>query len=134
MKMMFLLLGSLLLPFVAQAEVVEVDNQQLKQLLNDGIPIVDIRTASEWKETGIVEGSNLLTFFDAAGNYDARSWLARLASIAGKEDPVILICRTGRRTCLISKFIDQQIGYHKVYNVSRGIRDWIDKKNPVVAP
>ncbi|WP_303721348.1 rhodanese-like domain-containing protein [Malonomonas rubra] len=134
MKFMLWLLFLGLLPMAGYAEVVEVDNAQLQELLAQKVPLVDIRTAPEWTETGIVKGSHLLTFFDASGNYDADSWLAKLAPIAGKDEPVVLICRTGRRTGLVSKFMDQQVGYRKVYNVSKGIRNWIDKGNPVVAP
>lgn len=117
-----------------QAEVIEIDNRQLQELLAENIPVVDIRMAEEWSQTGIVKGSHLLTFFDASGNYDARSWLTQLAPIADKEDPVVLICRTGRRTGIVSKFMDKQVGYRKVYNVTKGISDWIDRGNPTVAP
>ena len=104
------------------------------QLLEQKVPIIDIRRAEEWTQTGIVEGSHLLTFFDAAGNYDARAWLAQLEPIAGKDDPLILICRTGRRTGIVSQFLDKQLGYQKVYNVTKGITHWIDQQHPVVAP
>ena len=124
----------LLFAAVTQAEVIEIDNQQLQGLLAEQIPIVDIRRAEEWTQTGIVEGSHLLTFFDASGNYDARSWLAQLGPVAGKGDPVILICRTGRRTGLVSKFMSEQVGYQKVYNVTKGISNWIDTRNPTVQP
>lgn len=132
--MKYLVILLLLLPLAAQAEIIEIDNGQLQELLAQQIPVIDIRTAPEWTETGIVEGSHLLTFFDSNGNYDARSWLAQLAPVAGKEDPVILICRTGRRTGLVSKFMSEQVGYQKVYNVTKGIRNWIDQGNLTVAP
>lgn len=134
MRFGFWLVVLVLLPMTGYAEVIEIDNAQLKELLAQNVPVVDIRTAPEWSETGIVEGSHLLTFFDASGNYDAASWLKQLAPIAGKEDQVVLICRTGRRTGLVSKFMDQQVGYGKVYNVTKGIRHWIDTGNQVVAP
>ena len=53
-----------------KAEVIQVDNEALKQLLNAGVPLIDVRTASEWQQTGIIEGSHLLTFFDEKGQYD----------------------------------------------------------------
>jgi rhodanese-related sulfurtransferase len=124
----------LLFAAFAQAEVIEIDNARLQELLAEKVPVVDIRRAEEWAQTGIVEGSHLLTFFDANGNYDAHSWLAQLEQIAGAEEPVILICRTGRRTGLVSKFMSEQVGYQQVYNVSKGIRDWIDSGNPTAKP
>jgi len=128
------LLMILLTSFPVQAEVKQLDNAALVKLLAEDVPIVDIRRPEEWKQTGIVEGSQLMTFFDAAGNYDARAWLAELAPIAGKDEPLILICRTGNRTGMISQFLVQQLGFSRVYNVTRGITDWIAKGYPVVAP
>jgi rhodanese-related sulfurtransferase len=118
----------------AQAEVKNIDNEELKALMAQGVPIIDIRRPDEWKQTGVVKGSHLNTFFDRNGRYDVRAWLARLAPIAGKDDPFILICRTGNRTGTVSRFLDQKLGYKKVYNVQRGITDWIRKGNPVVKP
>lgn len=135
MKSKFMLLLLLvLLPALGQAEIINIDNARFKELLAQQVPVVDVRTAAEWSETGIVAGSQLLTFFAANGTYDAGSWLARLAPIADKEAPVILICRTGRRTGIISKFMAEQIGYTTVYNVTRGISHWIDAGNPTVPP
>ena len=123
-----LLVAGLVMP--AQAEVDNIDNQQLKALMEQGVPIIDIRRPEEWKQTGVVKGSHLITFFDARGRYDVQAWLDRLAPIAGKDDPFVLICRTGT----VSRFLDQKLGYKKVYNVQKGITDWIRKGNPVVEP
>lgn len=128
------LLVSILMLSPVQAEFIEIDNAHLKTLLEQNVPLVDIRTDPEWTETGIVAGSKLLTFFDANGQYDAQAWLAQLAPIAAKDAPVILICRTGRRTGLVGHFLAEKIGYQKVYNVTGGIREWIDRGNPTVAP
>ena len=127
-----LLLVALALPL--RAEVVNIDNQELEALLAQGVPVIDIRRADEWRQTGVIEGSHLHTFFDQRGRYDLAAWLEKLQAIAGKEDPFILICRTGNRTGILSRFLDQKLGYKKVYNVRRGITDWIRQGNPVVPP
>ena len=135
MKSKFMLLLLLvLLPALGQAEIINIDNARFKELLAQQVPVVDVRTAAEWSETGIVAGSQLLTFFADNGTYDTGSWLAQLAPIADKDAPVILICRTGRRTGIISKFMAEQVGYTTVYNVTRGISHWISAGNPTVAP
>ena len=54
---------------------VDIGNDELEALLAQGVPIVDIRTAPEWGQTGVVRGSYLLTFFDAYGQYDAKGFL-----------------------------------------------------------
>ena len=48
----------------AFAEIVNVNNEQIKELSKNDIPIVDIRRSSEWDQTGVVPNSILLTFFD----------------------------------------------------------------------
>ncbi len=98
-----------LLPMVAQAEIIEINNEQLKELMAQQVPLIDIRTAPEWAETGIVENSHPLTFFDEKGNYDANSWLEHLEPIVGKDEPVALICRSGQRTGKVSKFLHDQV-------------------------
>lgn len=117
-----------------QAEVTQLDNEQLKQLIQTGVPIIDVRTAPEWKQTGVITGSHLMTFFDEKGRYDTEAWLKQLSAVAGKDQPFILICRSGNRTGTISRFLDEKLAFSKVYNVQRGIKEWIAKGNSTVAP
>src|SRR5512137_222010 len=117
---------------LTRAEVIDIDNAELAQLLKQGVPVVDIRLQSEWEDTGIVAGSQLLTFFDERGRHDAAAWLEKLKPTAGANQPVIVICRTGNRTKPVSQFLSQQAGYAKVYNVRSGIKGWIAGGNPVV--
>ncbi len=115
----------------AHAEVTHIDNEELARLMAAGVPVIDIRTEPEWRETGIVKGSHLLTFFDERGRADPPAWLAKLAPVARPDQPVILICRTGNRTGLLAKFLDEKVGYTKVYNVRHGIYGWLRDKRPV---
>ena len=118
----------------AFSDVIEIGNIELKSLLQKKIPLIDIRRKDEWKSTGIVENSILMTFFDKNGKADTNEWLKELNKIAKKNDPVILICRTGRRTGIISKFLSEKVGYRLIYDVTDGITDWIKKGNTVVNP
>ncbi|HID46046.1 MAG TPA: rhodanese-like domain-containing protein [Chromatiaceae bacterium] len=129
-----LLLIMLLLAFPAFSAVTHIDNAELEKLVSAGVPVIDIRRAEEWQQTGVVEGSHLITFFDKRGNYNVPAWLEQLAPIADKDEPFILICRTGNRTGTVSNFLDRKLGYKKVYNVRKGITDWIAKGKPVVKP
>ena len=118
----------------AFSDVIEIGNIELKSLLQKKIPLIDIRRKDEWKSTGIVENSILMTFFDKNGKANTNEWLKELNKIANKNDPVILICRTGRRTGIISKFLSEKVGYKLIYDVTDGITDWIKKGNTVVNP
>ena len=129
-----ILIIKVLFASLAFSDVIEIGNIELKSLLHKKIPLIDIRRKDEWKSTGIVENSILMTFFDKNGKANTNEWLKELNKIAKKNDPVILICRTGRRTGIISKFLSKKVGYRLIYDVTNGITDWIKKGNTVVNP
>ena len=129
-----ILIINVLVASFAFSDVIEIGNIELKSLLQKKIPLIDIRRKDEWKSTGIVENSILMTFFDKNGKANTNEWLKELNKIAKKNDPVILICRTGRRTGIISKFLSEKVGYRLIYDVTDGITDWIKKGNTVVNP
>jgi rhodanese-related sulfurtransferase len=49
----------------------------------------------------------------------------------GREDPVVLICRTGSRTSTLARHLVEKMGYSQVYNVRDGIARWIRDDRPV---
>ncbi|MCF8167919.1 MAG: rhodanese-like domain-containing protein [Rhodoferax sp.] len=130
-----LLLSALLGGVIGQAaaDVVHIDAAELARLVARGVPVIDIRTAPEWKETGVLAGSKLMTFFDEKGQADAAGWVNRLKPTAGPDQPVILICRTGNRTSAVAQFLSTQVGYKTVYNVTGGIHAWMKAGRPVIA-
>lgn len=132
MRLPFLFCCLALAALAARAEVIDIDNAQLAQLMKSGVTVIDIRTKPEWEETGIVPGSKLLTFFDERGKADPAAWLDKVKPLAKPGDPVIVICRSGNRTKPVSQFLSQQAGYAKVYNVKSGIKGWIGDKGAIV--
>ncbi|MDR1996189.1 rhodanese-like domain-containing protein [Azonexus sp.] len=117
----------------ARAEVIDIGNAELAQLMQQGVPVIDIRLQVEWEETGIVAGSKLNTFFDERGYADPAAWLEKIKPYTKADQPVIVICRTGNRTRAVSRFLSQQAGYATVYNVKAGIKGWIQDSLPVVS-
>ena len=107
-----------------------VDNAGLKQLIEDGVPVVDVRRPEEWRETGVVAGSERLTFVDASGRV-APGFLDRLTARVDKDEPIVLICRTGNRTDVLARHMVEQLGYSRVYNVRDGIMGWLGDGLPV---
>ncbi len=116
------------------AEVIDVDREELARLVEEGVPVVDIRLPEEWRETGVIEGSHLLTFFDADGEYDAAAWKAALDEIVDADEPVVLICRTGSRSGLVSDWLSERAGHATVYDVEGGIMSWLRSGEGTVAP
>lgn len=118
---------------LAHAEIVNIGNGELADLLRQGTPIVDLRTAGEWQQTGVVKGSQLVTLFDEQGRADPQEWTRQLDRVAPADKPVILICRTGNRTQAAAQYL-QKIGRKgTVYNVKAGITAWLREAQPVVS-
>lgn len=127
------LFGALLLALTlggcAEPPYTNVDNGGLKALLVQGVPLYDIRRPEEWRQTRVVAGSRTLTYVDASGRTNPE-FLPRFTAEVGKNDPVVLICRTGNRTDALARELMER-GYTQVYNVRHGISRWIGEGNPV---
>jgi len=98
-----------------------ITNQELSQeLIDSGMPIVDIRTPGEWKETGLIKNSIPIMLFDERGNYNLKLFLEQLNSAVDTKKQFAIICRTGSRTVVLSNFLSQKIKYN-VINIKSGI-------------
>ena len=94
------------------------------QFVEKKMKIIDIRTPAEWRETGIVEGSYTIMFFDEKGNFNLEIFLKQLDMVVKKDEPFALICRVGSRTGMVSEFLSERLGY-KVTNLKGGIMKMI---------
>jgi rhodanese-related sulfurtransferase len=110
-----------------------LDNKQLQSMLQQGTQIFDIRLQDEWRETGVIANSKLLTFVDAGGRV-LPGFMEKFTSSVDKDDPVILICHTGSRTDVLARYLVTKMGYTQVFNVRYGITDWLRNGLPVTRP
>ena len=134
MKTKLLSICLLLFTSLVFAEVKEVGNDEIIALMNNDVSIIDIRRADEWRNTGVIKQSSLITFFDKQGNHNKEEWMTQLKKIVNENDPVIIICRSGKRSGIVSKFLDEQANYTNVYNASGGMVSWVNSKNKTVEP
>lgn len=95
--------------------------------------IVDIRTAAEWHATGVIEDAILMTFFAEDGSYDADRFVAALAAEVGPDAPILLVCRSGRRTQAVLPLLEKS-GFRHVDHIEGGIRRWRAEGRAVVMP
>ena len=131
-NIIFITFGLTLFSQLTFADIQKVNTSNLKNLILDGVPIIDIRTSKEWIETGIIEGSHLITFFNKKGEVNLGQWLFEFDKIADKQKPFILICRSGRRTGVVSKYLDKNFDFFKIYDATDGINGW--KKSNKLSP
>jgi rhodanese-related sulfurtransferase len=108
----------------ARAEIENIDSYQLRDLIAEGVVVVDVRTQKEWRDTGIIPKSHLITFFDPDGRYDVKHWMGKYKKISTKNEPVIIICRSGRRSLIVAEYLSENESYNKVYNAVAGINGW----------
>ncbi len=130
-KIYFIILGLILFSQSSFADAQKVSTGHLKNLISEGVPLIDIRTPGEWSETGIIEGSYQITFFNEKGEVNISQWLLNFDKIADRQKPFILICRSGRRTGVVSKYLDKNFDFFKIYDATDGINGW-KKSNKLI--
>ena len=132
--MYFRMITSILMLFTLSACIEppynNLDNAQLKSMIKQGVALYDIRRIDEWRQTGVIEGSQLLTFVDGNGRI-LPDFIPRFTAAVDKNEPVILICRTGNRSSTLARYLVEKMGYTQVYNVRYGISQWIKDGNAV---
>lgn len=89
-----------------------VDGATAQQLQARGVTVLDVRTAAEF-EGGHVPGAIHIPY-DQVG--------ARSAELGAKGKPVLLYCRTGRRSGIAAAELVRQ-GFTAVYDF-KAISDW----------
>ena len=100
-------------------------------MLTKNLPIVDIITIADWKETGILKGSITIQFFNEQGQYDIPKFIKELNAKVDTKKEFALICRTGSRTQMVGVFLSDKLNY-KVIDVQDGIMDAHKRHAPIV--
>ena len=117
---------------VSYADVETIDNIKVKNLISRGVPLIDIRSSIEWQETGVIEGSHLITFFNENGKVNLNKWMYTFNKVADTTKPFILICASGVRSKFASYIINNQLDTPKIYDAYEGVSGWVKSKHPVV--
>lgn len=102
-----------------------LDNPAFEAMLAKGKTVIDIRRPDEWKSTGVVPGSHLVTFFDKQGNTNPGFGSELQKLLSSPNDEVIFICHAGNRSAALSEFLAGQAGFTNVSHVKEGIVSWM---------
>lgn len=89
---------------------------------NKSIPnehIIDIRLPSEWCETGVLEGSHLITLVMSSGKLNPL-FVNSVEKIFGKDDEIVLMCHSGQRSKTGIEVL-KSAGFSKVSDIPGGI-------------
>jgi rhodanese-related sulfurtransferase len=104
--------------------LVDLQPKIVEKMIEDNIIMIDVRREDEWKRTGIVKNSHLITFFDEFGEYDIESWMAEFEKlVTSKDQTFVLICAHANRTRNIGNFLIEQ-GYKNTAHLYGGMALW----------
>ena len=113
------------------AEVIDINNRELSNLIEKEIKIIDVRTKNEWKSTGIIKGSFLVSLLNKNKRFIFEDWFAMFDNNFGKNKSIIFICASGVRSNYISHLVQRKKPDLIIYNLQKGINHWIRSGNTI---
>ena len=120
----FLVIFLLFTKFV-NAEVIDINNRELSNLIERKIKIIDVRTQNEWKSTGVIKGSFLISLLNKNKKFIFEDWYKMFNNDFGRNKSIIFICASGVRSNYISHLVKNKNPDLIVYNLKKGINNWI---------
>jgi rhodanese-related sulfurtransferase len=88
-------------------------------LLQAGAKLVDVRTKPEMLFVGRIPGSAAVEWQTFPGNRENPEFLAELAALVGKDEPVMFLCRSGARSHAAAEAATRA-GWKEAYNILEG--------------
>ena len=107
------------------AEVIDINNRELSNLIEKKIKIIDVRTQNEWKSNGIIKGSFLRSLLNKNKKFIFEDWYKMFNNDFGRNKSIIFICASGVRSNYISHLVKNKDPDLIVYNLKKGINNWI---------
>jgi sulfur-carrier protein adenylyltransferase/sulfurtransferase len=108
-----------------KSQIEEVDPSEVKELMDEGVAVVDVREADEFA-AGHLPGAK----------HVPRSHLeSRIeATVPDRRTQVILYCASGNRSAYAARTLAQELGYEHVRSMTGGITLWKDRGYEVQVP
>ncbi len=120
----FFVIFALFTKFV-NAEIIDINNRELSNLIEKKIKIIDVRTQNEWKSNGIIKGSFLRSLLNKNKKFIFEDWYKMFNNDFGRNKSIIFICASGVRSNYISHLVKNKDPDLIVYNLKKGINNWI---------
>ena len=94
----------------------------------DRAVLVDVRSAEERKFVGYVPGSIHVAWATGTSLTRNPRFLRELEAKVGKDDVILLLCRSGKRSALAAEAA-ARIGYGSIFNVTEGFEGDLDDQH-----
>ena len=103
-------------------QIKEIDVRQLQELINEfyDFQLIDVREPEERNITHL--GGELIPTDTIPENMGKIS----------RQKPVIVYCRTGKRSVDAIFFLQTEYGFDNLYNLKGGIHAWSDEIDPTI--
>ena len=116
-------LGISIFMFADNSTFINISADYAEKLLKDkSIIVIDIRTKEEF-DSGYIKGAVNIDYYKD----DFKEKLSTL----DKNKTYFVYCRSGRRSGNAKQVFDE-LGFKKVYNLEKGINEWIANKKELV--
>jgi len=89
------------------------------ELMQAGAKLVDVRTTPELLYVGRVPGSLTVEWQTYPGSKPNPEFIGELAAAAGKDEPVMFLCRSGARSHAAAEAA-MRAGWKETYNILEG--------------
>jgi sulfur-carrier protein adenylyltransferase/sulfurtransferase len=106
-------------------QVTEVDPSDVKPLVGNGVPIIDVREAEEYAVAHLPGAKSV-----PRGYLESRIDNA----VADRKQRVILYCASGQRSALAAHTLMNELGFEDVVSMTGGITLWKDRGYEVETP
>jgi len=106
--------------------------------LDNNFMIIDVRSKSEWKETGVIANAKLIQMYTSTRTL-RKEYISELLDLIGdnKSIEVAIICHSGGRSSGTVKILEEK-GYYNISNIAEGMvgtnskEGWINRGLPTV--
>jgi sulfur-carrier protein adenylyltransferase/sulfurtransferase len=106
-------------------QVTEVDPSDVKPLVRNGVPIIDVREAEEYAVAHLPGAKSV-----PRGYLESRIDNA----VSDRKQRVILYCASGQRSALAAHTLMNELGFEDVVSMTGGITLWKDRGYEVETP
>jgi sulfur-carrier protein adenylyltransferase/sulfurtransferase len=108
-----------------KSRIVEIDPAKVRELIDEGVAIVDVRETEEFA-AGHLPGAK----------HVPKSYLeTRIeAAVADRDAQIVLYCQSGNRSAWAARTLEEDLGYKHVSSMTGGITLWKDRGYEVVVP
>jgi sulfur-carrier protein adenylyltransferase/sulfurtransferase len=108
-----------------KSQIQEVDPSEVKELIDEGVAIIDVRETDEFS-AGHLPGAK----------HVPRSYLeTRIEGVVpDRATQIILYCQSGNRSAYAARTLTEELGYEHVRSMTGGITLWKDRGYEVKVP